>query len=111
MGVFSGLVNSLQNIGVPAANIPTVLSGIVALSPAPAVNAICQTLLAQSALPDVVKAEAAKLAEVPNVPASVAGLVPQLIAASSNPTQVILVVQAIEAAMNSTSGGSLLSLL
>lgn len=112
LGIFSGLVTSLKNVGVPAANIPTVLSGIVALSPAPAVNAICQTLLAQSANADIVKAEATKLAEVANVPASVAGLIPQLMASAGNPAQVILLVQAIEAAMNSTGSGSgLLNLL
>jgi len=111
LGIFNNLVGALQNVGVPAANVPTVLSGILALSPTPAINAICQTVLAQSANADVVKNEATKLAEIPNLPASVAALVPQLAAAAGNPMQVVAVVQAIEAAMNTTSGGQLLNLL
>lgn len=112
-GIFSSIVTALQNAGTPAASIPNLLSQIAGLSPNAAIQAICQTLLANSGNADVVKAEATKLAEIPNLPAAVASFIPQLQAAAAttpvNPLQVVMLVQGIEAAMHGTGAGGILA--
>lgn len=106
-GIFTSIITALQSAGTPAASIPGLLQQISGLSPNPSIQAICQTLLANSGNSDVVKNEATKLAEVANLPASIAAFIPQLQAAAAvlpmNPLQVVMITQGIETAMQNSN--------
>ncbi len=99
----SSLVTALTGAGVTQNAIPTVLQTLAAMSPNAAINQICNSILANSSDLTVVKDEATKLAEIPNLPGAVVGLIPMLKAATT-PTEVVEAVQAIEAAIGSRSG-------
>jgi hypothetical protein len=106
MSTLSNLLHSLTNAGASQSVIQATVQGLAALSPTSTIQSICTVILANSNNPAVIKDEATKLAETPNLPVAVANLLPslQVAAAANNPMQVIQVVQAIETAMG---GGGL----
>jgi hypothetical protein len=103
MGALSSFVSTLTSAGVTQTTIPTILQTLANLSPNAAINQACHIILANSNNPTVVKDEATKLAEVANLPAGVAALLPSLENATT-PMQVVQAVQAIEAAIGGASG-------
>jgi hypothetical protein len=100
-GIITTLLGNLQTAGVPTTAMPGVLSTIFSLSPNAAIQQICTVLMANSTNPEVVKDAATKLAEIPNLPASVGAFVPQLQALAAavpiNSLSVVMLTQAIEA--------------
>ena len=115
-GLITSAINTLQQIGVPSANIPSALQSIFSMGPNAAIQQICQTLLANSGNAEVVKDASLKLAEIPNLPASVAAFIPQLqaLAAMASPTNpinslsVVMLTQGIETAMQNSNPLSIL---
>lgn len=104
MSTLSSLVSALKSAGASSSTIQSAVQAIAGASPTSTIQSICTIILANSNDPAVIKDEATKLAEVPNLPTAVANLVPQLEAAANanNPMQVIQVVQAIETAIGGT---------
>lgn len=106
-GLISGVISSLQQIGVPSTSIPTALQTIFSMGPNSAIQQICQTLLANSSNSEVVKDAATKLAEIPNLPASVGAFIPQLQAVAAaqpiNSLSVVMLTQGIETAMQNSN--------
>jgi hypothetical protein len=94
----NSVVSILQSAGVTGTALSTAISGLFAASPTTAINATCQVILANSNNPTVVKDEAMKLGEIPNLPLAVANLIPSLTAANSAP-EVVQAVQNIETAI------------
>lgn len=94
----SSVISTLQAAGITGTSLATAIGTLAANSPTAAVQGICTVILSNSSNPSVIKDECVKLAEVPNLPVSVANLIPELAAATS-PLQVVQVVQAIEAAI------------
>ena len=100
----TNLISTLQGSGVSNAAIPGVIGGM--LGPHATIQALCKTILANSSNMAIVHDAATKLAEVPNLPSSVSGIVPELMAATS-PMEVVQAVSAIETVMHSEGLGGL----
>jgi len=89
------LITTLTNAGLTPAVAAQAVQTLAVNSPTNAVMAICNVILANSNNPTVVKDECVKLAEVPNLPQSVAVLVPSL-ANATDPVQIMNIVHLIE---------------
>ena len=89
------LINILQTAGLTPAGAAQAVQTLAVNSPSNAVMAICNVILANSNNPSVIKDECVKLAEIPNLPQSVAVLIPSL-AVATDPVQVMNIVHMIE---------------
>lgn len=89
------LITTLTNAGLTPAVAAQAVQTLAVNSPNTTVMAICNVILANSNNPSVIKDECVKLAEVPNLPQSVAVLIPSL-AAATDPVQVMNIVHMIE---------------
>lgn len=103
MSTLSSIINVLQGAGLTGTNLTSALSTLVANSPTTAIKAACSVILSNSSSPTVIKDEATKMAEIPNLPISVANLLPSLVAATT-PVEVVQIVTEIESAVNATTG-------
>lgn len=102
MSSLSSIMKVLTSAGLSGTTLSTAVQSIVGNSPNTAVRAICTVILANSDDMEIVNAEALKLAEVPNLPASINHLLPTLKAAKT-PLDVVNAVQAIETALGPQS--------
>ena len=89
------LITTLTNAGLTPQVAATAIQTLAVNSPSTAVMAICNVILSNSNNPSVVKDECVKLAEVPNLPQSVAVLIPSL-AGATDPVQIMNIVHMIE---------------
>lgn len=89
------LITTLTNAGLTPAVAAQAIQTLAVNSPNNSVMAICNVILANSNNPSVIKDECVKLAEIPNLPQSVAVLIPSL-AAATDPVQVMNIVHMIE---------------
>ena len=96
------LITTLTNAGLTPAVAAQAISTLAVNSPNNAVMAICNVILANSNNPTVIKDECVKLAEIPNLPQSVAALIPSL-AAAADPVQVMNIVHMIETNIRGSS--------
>lgn len=98
MSNFSTIVNALSASGLTGSSLTSAVHAVFSGSPRAAVMSACAIILANSNNPSVVKDEVTKMAEIPNLPAAVNNLLPELLAATT-PAQVAQIVQAIELAV------------
>jgi hypothetical protein len=104
MSTLTNIVAVLKNAGVTGPTLINAIQSIAASSPTAAIQAACTTILANSNNPAVVKDEATKIAEIPNLPTAVANVLPVLQAATTA-DQIIEAVRDLETALGPSTGG------
>ena len=99
---------TLSNAGLTGAALQTAVQTLSANSPNAAVLKCCTVVMSNLGNPSVILDECRQMAEIPNLPASVAQLLPVLAAAAQaqpiNPLAVQQVVSGIETAMGQSGG-------